>query len=53
MIEYRCKQCQKLLLRSDGKHGRVEIVCSKCQARQTIYLGGYRKLAPKLTLVGA
>lgn len=51
--EYRCKDpgCQRLLIRTDAEHGRVEVVCPRCKIRQTVYLGGYQR-APRLTIVG-
>lgn len=45
MKDYHCKACPRWLFSSDATHGRERIVCPACKTVQTVYLGGYQRVA--------
>lgn len=41
--EYRCKDCGKLLFKSDAPQGTVQAFCQRCRALRAVVLTGASK----------
>jgi len=49
LIEHRCPACSRLLGKSDGKAGTLQIACPRCKKVRTFHVGP----VPQLKVVRA